>query len=284
MSFLSIFLNSDLCVLREARWQAFFSVPARSHAFILRLVCIIFVFYARRTGTLLFPGRSHALYYTIRRTRSTSRLFLICFFYFIYNAPRKTKPKDVLQFIFLRSPRKPKSKDFLQLILLIFYFEYPSKTWRNPFLVTNFLLCTSSSRSYFTSWRPTNCLSVHLSNHQNLFFQVKITLFYQTFFQRNVISQLLSQTRCITSLYYHKKHLINNFGFLICRRGFTCWWLFRWGWSFILSPTWFIYISSPSPPPSKKKTQIWFFNHNYSSLLIFFSNTSKHPLVQCMFH
>ena len=151
------------------------------------------------------------------------------FFYFIYNAPRKTKPKDVLQFIFLRSPHKPKSKDFLQLILLIFYFEYPLKTWRNPFLATDFLLCTSSSRSYFTSWRPTNCLSVHLSNHQNLFFQVKITLFYQTFFQRNVISQLLSQTRCITSLYYHKKHLINNFGFLICRRGFTCWWLFRWG-------------------------------------------------------
>ena len=75
--------------------------------------------------------------------------------HFIYNAPRKTKPKDVLQFIFLRSPHKPKSKDFLQLILLIFYFEYPLKTWRNPFLATNFLLCTSSSRSYFTSWRST---------------------------------------------------------------------------------------------------------------------------------
>ena len=80
------------------------------------------------------------------------------------------------------------------------------------------------------------------------------------FFQRNVISQLLSQTCCITSLYYHKKHLINNFGFLICRRGFTCWWLFRWGWSFILSPTWFIYMSSPSRPhPLSKKSANLFF-------------------------
>ena len=34
MWFLLIFLNSDLCVLREARWTGlfFFSVPARSHA------------------------------------------------------------------------------------------------------------------------------------------------------------------------------------------------------------------------------------------------------------
>ena len=34
MWFLSIFLNSDLGVLREARWTGlfFFSVPARSHA------------------------------------------------------------------------------------------------------------------------------------------------------------------------------------------------------------------------------------------------------------
>ena len=105
-------------------------------------------------------------------------------FYFIYNAPRTTKPKDVLQFIFLRSPHKPKSKDFLQLVLLIFYFEYSLKTWRNPFLATNFLLCTSSSRSYFTSWRSTNCLPVHLSNHQNLVFQDKITLLYRPLFSK----------------------------------------------------------------------------------------------------
>ena len=49
---------------------------------------------------------------------------------------RKTKPKDVLQFIFLRSLDYPKSKDFLQLILMIFYFEYPLKTWGNPFFAT----------------------------------------------------------------------------------------------------------------------------------------------------
>ena len=109
----------------------------------------------------------------------------------------------------------------------------------------------------FSSWRSTNCLSVHLSNHQNLFFQVKITLFYQTFFQRNVISQLLSQTCCITSLYYHKKHLINNFGFLICRRGFTCWWLFRWGCLF--SPLHGLYICHPLPlPPQKKSSNLVF--------------------------
>ena len=68
-------------------------------------------------------------------------LFYFILFYFIllyYNAPRKTKSKDVLQFFFLCSSHKPKSKDFSQLILLIFYFEYPLKTWRNPFLATNF--------------------------------------------------------------------------------------------------------------------------------------------------
>ena len=55
---------------------------------------------------------------------------------YIYNAPRKTKPKDLLRFIFFRLPRKPKPKDLLQLIWLIFYFEYPLKTWGNPFFAT----------------------------------------------------------------------------------------------------------------------------------------------------
>ena len=107
----------------------------------------ISLFYARRTGSPALPS-AHSC---------------IILYYIYYNAPRKTKSKDVLQFFFLCSSHKPKSKDFSQLILLIFYFEYPFETWRNPFLATNFLLCTSSSRSYFTFWRSSNCLPVHIT-------------------------------------------------------------------------------------------------------------------------
>ena len=94
MWFLSIFLNSDLCVLREARWTGLlFSGPVHSHAY-------------------------------IRKTRSTSRvtwyIILIIFFILYFNSPRRIKSKEFLQFIFFHSPHRPKPKDFLQLILMIF--------------------------------------------------------------------------------------------------------------------------------------------------------------------
>ena len=79
------------------------------------------VFYARRAD------RPFSLF------RSSAQSFILYF-----NVPRKTKQEDFLQFIFFHSPHKhkPKPKDFLQLILLIFYFEYPLKTWGNPFFTT----------------------------------------------------------------------------------------------------------------------------------------------------
>ena len=59
MGVLSIFLNSDLSVLRDARWTS------------------LFLFFA--------PARSHALYlYYIRRTRSTSRVTRYIILYYIY--------------------------------------------------------------------------------------------------------------------------------------------------------------------------------------------------------
>ena len=64
-------------------------------------------------------------------------IFFILYYIILYfNSPRRIKSEDFLQFIFFHSPHRPKPKDFLQLILLIFYFEYPLKTWGNPFFTT----------------------------------------------------------------------------------------------------------------------------------------------------
>ena len=67
-------ISQVLALSRDKKWPFFYK---KHQIFILRLVCIIFVFYARRTGTLLFPGRSHALYYII--------LYYIILYYIILN-------------------------------------------------------------------------------------------------------------------------------------------------------------------------------------------------------
>ena len=137
-------------------------------------------------------------------------------FYFEY--PLKTWGNPF--FAAYRSLHKPKPKDFLQLILLIFYFEYPLITWGNPLFAIYFLLCALSSRSYFTSGGSTNCLRDHLSNHQIWYFKSKspyaIGLFF--FHQKNVISRVFSQAHKITWPFFHKKHQIKKFGFMNSRR------------------------------------------------------------------
>ena len=89
-----------------------------------------------------------------------------------------------MQFIFLRSLRKIKSKDFLKFILMIFYFEYPLKTWWNSFFATYVILCISSSRSYFSSGRSRNYLPVHLSKHKICFFKPKAQYCIDLFFKK----------------------------------------------------------------------------------------------------
>ena len=107
MWFLSIFLNSDLCVQREARWAGLFhfSVPARSHA----------LYYIRRTRStsrvtsvehVLRPGSHVILYYIILYYIILYYIILYYIYYVILYyiltrrsylpSPPKTKPKDFL--------------------------------------------------------------------------------------------------------------------------------------------------------------------------------------------
>ena len=76
--------------------------------------------------------RSHALYYIILSVEHVLRpgrsLFYFILFYFYYNAPRETKPKDYLQCNIFRLPHVAKPMDILQFAFLIFYFEYPLNT------------------------------------------------------------------------------------------------------------------------------------------------------------
>ena len=74
---------------RDKKWPFFYK---KHQIFILRLVCIIFVFYARRTGTLLFPGRSHVIISVEHVLRPGCSLFYFILLY--YNTFSKTKSKD----------------------------------------------------------------------------------------------------------------------------------------------------------------------------------------------
>ena len=126
--FLPIYLFRDLhniCVLREAHWDCFSSVP----------------------------GRSHALYYIILYYIIIILYYIILYYIILYfNSSCRINSKDFLQFIFFRSPHRPKPKDFLQLILLIFYFEYPLKTWGNPFLPHTVHFINQNQRIFYNSF------------------------------------------------------------------------------------------------------------------------------------
>ena len=80
-------------------------------------------------------------------------LYYIIYYIILYfNSPRRINSKDFLQFIFFRLPHRPKPKDFLQLILLIFYFEYPLKTWGNPFLPHTVHFINQNQRIFYNSF------------------------------------------------------------------------------------------------------------------------------------
>ena len=140
---------------------------------------------------------------------------------------------------------------------MIFYFEYPLKTWGNPFFATYFLQCTSSSRSYFTSEQSTNCLPVHLSNHQIWFFESKSRYSIDLFFKNKMWFLKFSLLLAIKhGPFFTKSTKQTNLAFWIVE-----------GVSFFLSVLYFIFTMDglskcpPSHPPPEKKDLLVYFTH-----------------------
>ena len=83
------------------------------------------VFYARCAGQVSFSFPFQRAVMHIRRTRSTSRVtWIILYFNSFYL-------KQNQRIFYLKQNQR-----IFQIILLIFYFEYPLKTWGNPFFAT----------------------------------------------------------------------------------------------------------------------------------------------------
>ena len=114
---------------------------------------IISVFYARRTGTASHPFQGAVMHYIILYYIILYYIIIILYYIILYfNSSCRINSKDFLQFIFFRSPHRPKPKDFLQFIFLIFYFEYPLKTWGNPFLPHTVHFINQNQRIFYNSF------------------------------------------------------------------------------------------------------------------------------------
>ena len=106
----------------------------------------------------------------------------------------------------------------------------------------------------FTSERSTNCLPVHLSNHQIWFFESKSQYSIDLFFKKNVISQVLALTRDKTWPFFHKKLQINKFGFLNFWGGLT----FFYPYYIFLTMDGLSKCPPPQPPPENSDLLVYF--------------------------